>query len=446
MTQLKKNVFYTFLTQFPIQFLAIITGVFISRMLGPEGRAVYAIFIADVALFVTFFGFSMNSTITYFFSNGFISREKTFGISMYLVLFTVLLFISSIIIILYCGLDEIFFPKNHTTFLMMAWLFITSVFSLINTIFSSMFQGVKNFRAINRVSLINSLINITFFGVYYLLYAFYNFPVNPVFVLVLSTLIIIINTMQWVILFKKYFPGLRPDFNVFKQGIISQYLKYTGTNYLSGVINFLNYRFSLWVVAFYLTQSDTGQYTLAIGIAGMLSLVSTPVGSVLMPYLSSENSTIKKQMFEKYSRICFSILMISAIAGFLLSDFLIPIVYGAQFSPSVILFKIAVIGAVFSAQNRIIATYFMSVNRPNQNLFATLIGLLITLSLSFAIIPWYGSIGAVWVNTITYSAMFIYLYIVYLIEIKKPLKNIFFLNNNDIKNLKNAYEKKQGNS
>ena len=50
---LSKSIQYTIFTQIPTQIFGIIAGIFITRLLGPEGRGVYAIFYADVALFST---------------------------------------------------------------------------------------------------------------------------------------------------------------------------------------------------------------------------------------------------------------------------------------------------------------------------------------------------------------------------------------------------------
>ncbi|HIP31151.1 MAG TPA: hypothetical protein EYG86_00170, partial [Crocinitomicaceae bacterium] len=66
MNSFSKSAVYTFLTQIPTQLFGIISGIFITRMLGPEGKGIYAIFYADISLFITILGFSINTAIIHY--------------------------------------------------------------------------------------------------------------------------------------------------------------------------------------------------------------------------------------------------------------------------------------------------------------------------------------------------------------------------------------------
>ena len=76
MKSISKSAIYTILTQIPAQIFGVIAGVFITRILGPEGRGVYALFFADISLLSTILGFSVGTAITFYIANKKIAREK----------------------------------------------------------------------------------------------------------------------------------------------------------------------------------------------------------------------------------------------------------------------------------------------------------------------------------------------------------------------------------
>lgn len=443
MSNLKRNIFFTFITQFPTQFLGIISGIFITRMLGPEERGTYAIFLADVDLCVTIFGFSINNAIIYHFSNEKISKNKIYGISLLIIFVATIIFVLVSVMILFTCFDVYFFPKNNINALMILWFIITTFISLYNTVLNAIFQGYKQFNIVNKVALSNSFINIVIFGLLFVFHKISQITINAETVLIFSLFALLINTSLWYFYLRKNHNELKPDYKVSKRNEIVPILKYLGIVHLSNIINFLNYRFSLWIIAIYLNVIEVGYYALAVGISGMLNLVTTPISIVLMPYLVSENSEARKNIFMQYSRLNFSIILLAGVVGFLIAPFIIPFVYGKAFTPSIVIFQICLIGAVFSAQNRIWGVYNMSNNKQSINLYATIIGLASTIICSFMLIPSYGLIGATIGSIITYICMFVFLNIVFIIENNFIVGNIFIINKSDIKSIRILYENKK---
>ena len=66
---ISSNIFQTFVVQIPNYILGIAAGIFITRQLGPEGKGVYAFFIANMQLLVMFFGFNITGGLKYFVAN-----------------------------------------------------------------------------------------------------------------------------------------------------------------------------------------------------------------------------------------------------------------------------------------------------------------------------------------------------------------------------------------
>ena len=113
MKSISKSAIYTILTQIPAQIFGVIAGVFITRILGPEGRGVYALFFADISLLSTILGFSVGTAITFYIANKKIAREKTIGISLLFSLVTILLSFIVLLIWLNLPIAQVFIPEEH---------------------------------------------------------------------------------------------------------------------------------------------------------------------------------------------------------------------------------------------------------------------------------------------------------------------------------------------
>jgi O-antigen/teichoic acid export membrane protein len=442
-SDIKRNIFFTFITQFPTQFLGIITGIFITRMIGPEGRGIYVIFLADVDLFVTIFGLSISNAIIYHFANGVISKNKIYGISLIIIGSATILFVITTFAILFSSFGALFFPKNNINILMIFWFLAAIFITLLSNILNAIFQGYKEFKVVNKVALANSFLNILVFGCIFIFHKITKIEVSAEFVLSLTLVVLSFNLGLWYFYLLKHHKELKPNFKVSIKNEVKPILKYLGIGHLSNIINFLNYRFSLWIIVIYLSVAEVGYFGLAVGIAGILNLVTTPIFVVLMPYLSTESYDSRRKIFIQYSRLNCTVLLIAGLIGFIIAPLFIPMVYGEVFSPSIVVFQICLIGAVFSAQNKIWGIYNMSNNRQFINLYATIIGLVLTVSCSFVLIPKFGLIGATIGSIITFICMFVFLYIDFLIHNSFNFTNIFIINKNDITKIKALYESKR---
>ena len=70
-------------------------------------------------------------------------------------------------------------------------------------------------------------------------------------------------------------------------------------------------------------------------------------------------------------------------------------------------------GIVFFSAHTVLANYFSGTGKPKYNLYASLIGLSVTLVSAFILIPWLGIRGAAITTTLTYTVLFVYQWIVF---------------------------------
>ncbi|HNO56026.1 MAG TPA: oligosaccharide flippase family protein, partial [Chitinophagaceae bacterium] len=109
---LRKNILVNYGSQVINTGLAFISSVFITRLLGAEGRGEYSLFTSSLQLFVVWLGFSLPVSIIYFVAGEKISKDRIFSTMLLFCLLTTLLVILLLIVLKYTGGLWIIFPER----------------------------------------------------------------------------------------------------------------------------------------------------------------------------------------------------------------------------------------------------------------------------------------------------------------------------------------------
>ncbi len=432
---LNKSIYYTFLTQIPTQILGIISGIFITRLLGPEGKGIYALFLADVNLFVLFFGLSINTAIVYFINSKKIEANKIAGIATLLYFIGLIGSTISIIAIYAAGLSHTFLGITDSLRTLLAFLVINIAVTLINSVFSGFLQAYKAFRSINQIAIFNSILNILFFWSLFYLHSTQTITINLLFVVIVVTGVLLLNSSFYFVVYVRKI-GLKPNFNISLQNEIKPFAKYMGTGHLSQLINFLNYRLDLWVMNYYLDPAQIGFYALAAGFANLITLITLPIVNVITPTLIELNKVERMQLFKIFSQINFTMVLLAALGMFFIAPILLPFLYGAEFKPAIPLFQVLLPGIVFAASTKIFALLSIAANKLKINLYATIAGLVFTIIFDLLLIPKMGTMGASITSLITYFVIFLSLCILQQKNDILKWDNYFLITPSNIRKLK----------
>lgn len=430
---LAKNTFYSFFTQLPVQFFGIISGILLTRMLGVEGKGVFAIYNANAQLLITFFSFSLSSSIAFFISSKKISFEKMFGFGLLTFILGSILAILTVILIHIFSHNSLFFPTEYHNVLYSLWLITMTIVSIGISIITGFYVGLKRFKDINRIAIVNSIVNLLCFSFVFFLYKYQLVDASPLLLLYALFFITLFNFIQFLYNFIKFYK--KPEIKTISFSEIKSIFNFTILSHLSIFVNFFNYRISLWVLAYYLDEFSIGIYSLAANVAAIFSVISTPIANVMMPYLAEESKSIRDSIFIRYSRLNFSVLLFVMLIAFLISDFLIPLVYGADFAESSLLFKVLLPGVLFSCQTKLFASYITSHGKQQYNLIATIIGFTVSLILNIYLISVYNVIGASIATMCTYIAIYIVVSLYSHLRLGLPFTNYFFITLPDIKRI-----------
>lgn len=429
-----KSTLLTILSQFPAHVFGILAGIFVTRILGPEGKGLYTIFYANSNLFRTVFGFSIINSIVFFVANKRITEKRLKGIVSVLILLTLLLSVTFLFIWINSEYINLFLPDYEPYALLFILFIVTIVIAQINVAFTAYFQGLRHFKIVNWVLIMNGLYSFLVFSIAYLLHVFKYYCFGLPEIIILSVLILLLNTLHWVVYYLKNCK-ISYDFNTDWKNDFRTFFQFTGLNHIANILLFFNHRLILWFIAFYLDNWQLGIFSLGIGLAQLLYLFSNPLSLVLESFLSAEKPDNQGEVFSIFSRIQFTVILIICIIAACISPYLLPRIYGKDFEQSVGILNIILVGIVMSCQSGIFSSLFLASDRLKYNVITSVVGILTTVISAPLLIQKYQITGAAFSQLLTYTSVFLYQYI--LIRTKTSVDyNLFIITRTDVKFIK----------
>lgn len=418
------------MTQIPAFVLIFFTNLFITLIVKAEGKGVLSIFQADIDLFVLFFSFAITTAVVYFVSSKQIIIEKLFAVGLLIITIGLLILIG-LLLVIKCYFENSFvFPSNYDK--SFHYLYIIISFTLINfnSLVLSFFQGISNFKIINFITIFNGCLNFLVFGTCYFLYKHQYVEIFVNNILLISMCLVIVNFVIHLFLFSKFFNVL-PNFKLSFKEDIQPVLVFISLGHLAYIVNFITYRIDYWIIEHYKGVEELGYYAQAVGMGQMFWYVSTPIATVLAPFLTSDHSNDGINIFKFFSRVNFSLTFSLLFITCLFANYIFPI-YGPQFSNSVLSFRIISLGILMASVSKVLAVYFIAKNKIIYNLIASIIGMLVAIILDIILIPLYGKIGASIATSTSYFSITIVVIIFLKSKFELNLKNILIVTKDDV--------------
>lgn len=411
MEKIQKAILGTFLTNIIFLLVGFITSIFTTRFLGPEGRGVFAIFQANITLFTMLFTFNISGAIIYYFTNKELSSSNIVGGSIAGLLSGLLLLSLVLFALYFSGYIDLLFPKEYSSWYYI--IFVLSAFVLISSynFFQSGLRAIKEFRILNNSNLIMGFSSLAYFSV---LYFFIGSDSKLSARLDLAiwgyALIYLVPIFITIALFwNRIFKNIKVDFDL--KSSTATAFPFIITGLAADALNFINYRVDFWFVEHFVGIAQLGLYSLAVSLGQLLWVVPAAIGLVLMPYLNEKtDEKERRKVFLLYSRLTFTSLLLLAILGVLLAPFMIPLIYGANFSGSLFSFQLLLIGIVFSGLTKVTSMFIVVLGKFNWNVWSVALGALVTIVLDCLLIPIYGIEGASIATSLSYISIFLVLF------------------------------------
>jgi O-antigen/teichoic acid export membrane protein len=409
------------------QGIAIVLGLSISillaRLLGPEGNGQYAMGILLPTMLATFLNLGVAPSNVYHIASNKIDPKTAFKSTFWLwsLLSLIGIFGGAFVIILK---SNSWFPGIPPYLL---WIGILSFpIVLFQTLLSSFFQGLQEFKQFNKVLLISPLLTL-FLAVFLV-----GFLSQGVLGAIVSFVLGHIGGLLVSIVLLKPHLCKKNECND-STNYTKDCLRYGYKAHLSNILTFVNYRADLFLVNFFLNPAATGIYVVAVQIAERLWMLSGSISIVLLPRLSelSENENKRKQLTPLIARWVMLISLIGAIMMALFASPIIHILYGEEYVNAVSAILWLLPGIFIGSMTKILANDIASRGKPEFNLYSSLVVVSLNITANITLIPKWGIKGAAISTSIAYLFSAFLVLGIYSHLSKNPWWKIFILSRDD---------------
>jgi len=378
-SELVSNIIHSYSSRIILIILGLVGNVIITRSLGVENYGIYTLLLTIIALATQFGNFGLHSANIYY-----VAQKKMF-LGMLLknsIWFSVVMgvFVSGIVLFINFLNPKIFDIDSN---LLLVALIIVPI-SLMSLLIKNLLVGIGEIKLDNKLTVYTRVITIV---TLICVVTFYQLDIIEAIIIfglgLLFGLIITYNKLRKVITYRYKF----------STRLLKKISKFGLKAYLSAILAFLVLKSDLFFVNYYLTKTDLGHYSLAVSFIDYIYLLPVVIGTVLFQKLSSLKKNDEKYKLMKKITLAFSgIYFLFLLVIYFISDFLITALYGAQFSESVVLVNILLIGIFFMGINTLFQQYIATTGFPRELIYYWLIALVVNVVININFIEEYGLI------------------------------------------------------
>jgi O-antigen/teichoic acid export membrane protein len=365
--------------------LALMTSIVIARTLGPEGTGVYTLAILFPLLVVTFTNLGIGPATVYYVAQGKYPARDVFGSDV--VLSAIVALIATALGFLFVLLfGRLVFPTVPVSYLTLALLLVpVTMFGQLHI--NQILLGARRIADFNAVNVLYKLF--LFILVLAAIVALGLGIAGAIWGNILAMLLLCIVLFPWV---RRVAGGirLRPNLNYIRDA-----LTYGIKAHLGNIIGFLNYRVEVFLLGALAPATAVGFYAVAVGLAERLWFLSESASVVLFPTVSAEKDELRKKTFTPL--VSRSVLLITAVGAgilFLMSQWVVVLLYSSEYLPAIQLFRILLPGIVFLSADRILANDIAGRGLPLLNTYVGAAGIVVQVGLNLLWIPALGATGA----------------------------------------------------
>jgi O-antigen/teichoic acid export membrane protein len=184
---------------------------------------------------------------------------------------------------------------------------------------------------------------------------------------------------------------------------IRNVIGYARPMYVGNLVQFLNYRLDVFLVAAFAGLRELGLYALAVTLGQLLWIVSNSAAGVLFPRVASASPAVAAREAARLARIALLIGVVGALCLAVVASPFIEIVYGPAYAGSVPPLLALLPGVVAFMAASVLASYIAGLGQLRINLIISVIALCATVPLDLLLIPRIGAVGAAMASTVSYT-------------------------------------------
>lgn len=381
------NIIKTILSRAGILGLNFLIVILTSRFWGAEGRGIISILMADLAIIVVINNVFTGSSVA--FHTPVVSYYKLMKpayIWLFLFSLTGALFFSLVL--------------GHAN---IAYLCVLTAVTSLATFNLSVLVGKEELSLYNLYRVL-----LPAFILIFIIAGKYVFPDASVYMY--FWVYGIAYCLIWLLglLHLKPAAALRQSFDF---GLVKKIFTYGYKNELSYFLQFLNYRFSYFILLYYMGLGEVGLFSIGIALAESIWILSKSLSLVLYSKLintkDAENTREQTNLMAVISGA--GTLLVGVVVVFIPEAWFVK-VFGSDFASAKNIVLWLYPGILFVAVANIYGHYMAATNQMKPLIMKSAFGLVVTVGLSYCLIPRYGIVGACITTTCSHVVSSVYIF------------------------------------
>lgn len=399
--------------------LAFLSGVVLSRSLGPDGQGVVQGILIYPILIINTAEMGIRQA-TVLFTGAKLFPDKDLVESL---LF--LAFCSSIIGMCLCFFVTTFSGNSQFTPLLILLATLYIPIQLTNSYVSAFFLGKEQ---ISLFANINWLADFSRLSLLIVLIVICKFGVTGALISTLVGSLLVAGYSLWLLSRK-----VRLSVH-FHREVVSRLIKIGVAYAISLLVLQLNYNIGVIIMNQMDLNADVGFYSVGASWAIMLWQLPNALGLVL--FTRRANSTDDAGFIAKVGRlfrVTIIIVALSSVVIFLVADPLIPLIYGDRFRPCINVLRAMLPGVVAFTLFRILNMDIAGKGKPWLSLFCTIPSLLFSVVANLFLLPNYGALGAAIATSVSFTVGSFIMVVVYCHVMRMPYRELARFSRDDFK-------------
>lgn len=392
----------TFASKIVIIVFGLIASIVTARILGPEGKGYYSLLMLVPALLIQFGNLGIGTANTYFGGSKKYSFS-TLASNSVVVAIGLGVAIPSFFLMYYYIFKPSFLSELKAEDIIVTCLIIP--FSLISAYFGAIILGQMRIKQANLIALSNSVLSslLTIFVLLFTKAGLMGLIVIWIFneiTIAAVSFIVVRQTQKFKIL------SFNPD-------VFWATLKFGVVGYTGNIIQFFNYRLDMLMIASSMSILYVGYYSIAVSLVETLWYLPASIGMVIFASTPGTNLKVSNKTTPVICRNTLFLTLITSVVLFILSKFLITLLFGQEYLPAVEPLWILLPGVVALSVCKVLCNEITGRGKPRINLMASAISLAVNIPMNAILIPRMGMAGAAIATSVSYTITSVFVLIVF---------------------------------
>ena len=397
-------------------FAMLIVGVILARVLGPEGRGLYAAILVVPMLIISFAELGIKRSTIYHVGKKLYKEEDIVSALIVTVLFT------STIGVVICAFFFFFNDNPEFTLPLIILAVLRIPLRLFRKYAGGVFLGKQQF---NRSIFLNWLFVITYTATTVLfLLVLKMYVLGALISLVISNLIVSIVALFYLLRSNpvKLNCELKVVLGLIKLGLVYAVAIFIMKIHTKIDIYLLNELSSL---------DQVGYYSIGSRLAEKWQIPFSIGGIIIAKSANEKNHSLMNANIAKLFRVTFVFGILSLLVLFFVAPFLIPLLYGKAWVQSVEIVQYILPGILMLILAKVMGTRLAGIGKPYVLMFVAIPALVINVVLNYMWIPDFGGLGAAMATNVSYTFLTLTGIFVYARVVKMPVWDIVRFRKND---------------